>query len=200
MLFSSQLQYFVQMLPWINTRQRQAELRAIIERKRRIYDAARASSDSTTIISHIEQLEIFRTAKVVLLYYPIRNEVDLRPLVDKYQSEKLFLLPVIHRDHMDICPYHKGDTLKLGHARVPEPQSSPYRGKIDLILTPGVVFDKQKHRIGRGGGYYDRFLRRYRHAFALGVGYDFQLLDNTIPHTSRDKTLDGVVTPQHTIV
>lgn len=200
MLFYSQVQDILQRFPWAVKRKRKNELRALIEQKRRVYNADAARSDSAAIVARIEQTAVFRNAKVVLLYYPIRNEVDLRTLVDKYQGEKTFLLPVTHHDRMTVCPYRSDDQLRLGHSRVPEPLTAPYRGNIDLILTPGVVFDHHLHRIGRGGGYYDRFLRRHRRAFSLGVCYDFQLSAHTIPRNYWDKPVNGLVTPRLTIV
>lgn len=200
MLFASQLHDLKNHLPWCTKRQQQQALRTIVEQKRRIYPAEQAAADSQTIVGKIEQSAVFRNARTVLLYYPIHNEVDLRPLLDKYHDSKTMLLPVTHRKTMEIRPYTGEACLKPGYAHIPEPQTPAYTGKIDLILVPGVVFDRKGHRIGRGGGYYDRFLKKHKQACKLGVAYDFQLKHHDLPQTRHDQPIDGVVTPLETIV
>lgn len=200
MLFASQLQDFKNRLPWNAKRREQQAIRAIIEQKRRIYNAAKVSADSQTIVEKIEQLPIFRTAKTVLLYYPIRNEVDLRALLDKYRDSKTLLLPFIRRRSIEIRQYIGEDNLRQGYAHIPEPQTAAFVGNIDLIIVPGVVFDHKCHRIGRGGGYYDRFLAKHKEAYKLGVAYDFQLKHHDLPQTHHDQPLNAVITPLETIV
>lgn len=200
MLFASQLQDLKNRLPWNIKRQQQQALRTIVEQKRRIYPVGQAATDSQAIVERIEQSDVFRNARTVLLYYPIHNEVDLRPLLDKYHGSKTLLLPVTHRHSIEIRPYTGADCLREGYAHIPEPQTPAYTGRLDLILVPGVVFDSKGHRIGRGGGYYDRFLKTHKQAFKLGVAYDFQLKHHDLPQTRHDQPLNGVVTPLETIV
>ena len=174
-------------------------MRALVEQKRRIMSPEEVAAESGRIIAQIEQMSAFREAKTVLLFYPIHNEVDLRPLLTKYKGQKIFLLPVTHRHSMEVRPYDGEDMMRRGRLGVPEPQTSTYRGHIDLIIVPGVVFDQHRHRIGRGGGYYDRFLRKQLTAKKVGVCYSFQLKKHTIPHSWRDQKLDRIITPQQTI-
>ena len=60
---------------------------------------------SALIIAQLEQMSAFQEAKTVLLYYPIHHEVDLRPLLTKYEGQKTFLFPVTHRHSMEVRPY-----------------------------------------------------------------------------------------------
>ena len=199
MLFESQVHDFWSILPWIRIRREQRALRAVVEQKRRIMTKEQVAEQSALIMAQLEQMSAFREAKTVLLYYPIHNEVDLRPLLTKYKGQKIFLLPVTHRHSMEVRPYDGEDMMRRGRLGVPEPQTSTYRGHIDLIIVPGVVFDQHRHRIGRGGGYYDRFLRKQLTAKKVGVCYSFQLKKHTIPHSWRDEKLDRIITPQQTI-
>ena len=199
MLFESQVHDFWSILPWIRTRREQRALRAIVEQKRRIMTKEQVEEQSALIMAQLEQMSAFREAKTVLLYYPIHNEVDLRPLLTKYKGQKIFLLPVTHRHSMEVRPYDGEDMMRRGRLGVPEPQTSTYRGHIDLIIVPGVVFDQHRHRIGRGGGYYDRFLRKQLTAKKVGVCYSFQLKKHAIPHSWRDEKVDRIITPQQTI-
>ncbi len=199
MLFESQVHDFWSILPWIRIRREQRALRALVEQKRRIMTKEQVEEQSALIMAQLEQMSAFREAKTVLLYYPIHNEVDLRPLLTKYKGQKIFLLPVTHRHSMEVRPYDGEDMMRRGRMGVPEPQTKTYHGRIDLIIVPGVVFDQHRHRIGRGGGYYDRFLRKQLTAKKVGVCYSFQLKKHTIPHSWRDQKLDRIITPQQTI-
>ena len=199
MLFESQIHDFKMKLPWFQIRREQSALRAIVEQQRRMLTKEQVAEQSELIIAQLEQMSAFREAQTVLLYYPIHNEVDLRPLLTKYEGQKTFLFPVTHRHSMEVRPYDGEDMMRKGRLGVPEPQTKTYKGAVDLILVPGVVFDQHCHRIGRGGGYYDKFLSRLHHATKVGVCYSFQLKKHDIPHLWRDHKMDRVVTPQLTI-
>ena len=199
MLFDAQIHDFLAWLPWVRKRREQAAMRAIVEQRRRIMTKEQVEEDSARIITQIEQMSAFREARVVMLYYPVHNEVDLRPLLTKYEGQKIFLLPVTHRHSMEVRPYDGEDMMRKGRLGVPEPQTPTYSGHIDMMLIPDVVFDQHCHRIGRGGGYYDKFLTKHPYAKKVGVCYAFQLKKHTVPHTMRDIKMDRVVTPQQTI-
>lgn len=200
MLFESQLLDFFRSFPTVRARRKQLSQRGVVEQQRRILTKEQVADASAHIISQIEQMSVFREAKTVMIYYPIHNEVDLRPLLIKYAGEKTFLLPVTHRrGRMEVRPYDGEEMMRKGHYGIPEPQTTTYTGAIDLILVPGVIFDRHCHRIGRGGGYYDRFLRKHPQSFKMGVCYSFQLQQKDIPHTWLDVRMNRVVTPQQTI-
>ena len=199
MLFEAQIHDLKMLLPWVAARKEQASMRAIVEQRRRLMSAQEVAEQSALIIAQIEQMSAFREAQTVMLYYPIHNEVDLRPLLTKYADQKTFLLPVTHRHSMEVRPYDGEDMMRKGRLGVPEPQTETYNGPIDLILVPGVVFDQHRHRIGRGGGYYDKFLAQHLSAKKVGVCYTFQLKKHDIPHLWKDLKMDRVVTPQSTI-
>lgn len=186
-------------LPWSVLRRKQSERRVLTEQKRRILSGEQVAEYSALVVARIEQLPVFREANTVMLYYPVHNEVDLRPLLAKYACQKTFLLPVTHRRGIEVRPYEGEASMRKGRFGIPEPLTNTYTGKIDLILVPGVLFDHQGHRIGRGGGYYDRFLRKNSRSVKIGVCYPFQLQKEAIPHTWLDVRMDGVVTPLQTI-
>ena len=182
MLFEAQIHDLKMWLPWLRIRREQKAMRAIVEQQRRMMTAEQVSEQSAQIVAQIERMSAFREAQTVLLYYPIHNEVDLRPLLTKYGDQKTFLFPVTHRRSMEVRPYDGEDMMRKGRYGVPEPQTETYKGHIDLILVPGVVFDRHRHRIGRGGGYYDKFLADHLSSTTIGVCYDFQLKKHSIPH------------------
>lgn len=198
MLFESNIIDFLHWFPCNRVRHAKSEMRSLLVQKRRLLTADQVCEYSARVISRVEQLACFRQAKTVLLYYPLRNEVDLRPLLDRYADEKTILLPVTHRKHMDACPYCGEALMKPGRFHILEPQTPPYKGMIDIVLVPGVAFDRRCNRLGRGGGYYDRFLSHRRGSVLVGVAFDFQLVER-VPTRFFDKRLDMVISPSQTI-
>lgn len=199
MLFETNIRDLLRLLPTYRTRKAKVEMRELLTQKRRLLTDEQKTEASSRVIERLEQMEWFREAKTVLIYYPIHNEIDLLPLVKKYKHEKTLLFPVTHRKTIDACPYRGNALMKRGKFNIPEPQTEPYKGKIDLILIPGVAFDRKCNRLGRGGGYYDRFLCKQRHSKLIGVGYDFQIVDE-VPTERNDMRLQGVIVPSQAIV
>ncbi|MCQ2311832.1 MAG: 5-formyltetrahydrofolate cyclo-ligase [Paludibacteraceae bacterium] len=185
--------------PWSRLKKQKRDLREVLEQRRRVYDASKAELDSQTLVERISQLPQFQQAQTVMLYMPIHNEVNLKGLLDLYEGQKTFLLPVTHRRSMQAHPYAGEENMIRGKYRVVEPTTPPYKGSIDLILVPGVAFDKQLHRLGRGGGFYDKFLRKHPQATKMGVGYDFQIYKKVLPHSLLDVKLDAIITPTKSI-
>lgn len=197
MLFESQLRDFKRLLPWNRIKKRKTDLRELMRQKLRVQTPEDLKSWSEAVIERIEQLHMFRHAHVVMFYYPVHHEVDLRPLLDKYKDEKVILLPVTHHDSIELRQYIGKDDLKAGHYGIPTPQTGTYRGTPNLVIVPGLAFDKDLVRIGRGKGYYDRFLRKLRKVPKVGVCYDFQISDD-VPWSMHDVRMDKVITPSAT--
>ena len=76
--------------------------------------------------------------------------------------------------------------------------AAEYTGDVDLIIVPGVAFDRKLHRLGRGGGYYDRFLRQYKKAAHVAVAYDFQIVKE-VPSSWFDRRVTCIVTEKEVI-
>lgn len=197
MLFESLIIDFLELLPGNRLKQDKKRMRELLAQKRRLLSKEAVAEQSRLVVAAVEQMPSFQSAQTVLIYYPTHNEVDLLPLIKRYKKEKTFLFPVVHRKTMTACPYEGNAKMHRGKFNIPEPTTEPYVGDIDLILVPGVGFDKRGNRLGRGGGYYDKFITRLgRKTLLVGVGYDFQLVDE-VPANRWDKRLDYVVTPSN---
>lgn len=195
MLFESVFIDILKFLPSNKLQQEKKRLRELLAQKRRLLSKDEVAELSSKIVVAVEQMPCFQEAKTVLIYYPTHNEVDLLPLIKRYKKEKTFLFPVVHRKAMVACPYEGNSKMHRGKFNIPEPTTPPYTGHIDMVLVPGVAFDKSGNRLGRGGGYYDRFITNLgKKTLLAGVGYDFQLVDK-VPANRRDKRLNYVVTP-----
>jgi len=199
MLFQSRINAFLQLLPYWQKKKEKQEVRAVLEEKRRILTKEQVDEQSALILERLTALPEFQEAKTVLVYYPIRNEVNTRPLLEEYRDKKVMLLPKTKSGHrMELRKYQGRDNLVRGRYGIPEPQGEAYHGKVDLVVVPGVGFDYQLHRLGRGGGYYDRFLANSPRALRVAVAYEFQVKPQ-IPADRHDKKMDIIVTPSRII-
>lgn len=165
------------------------ELRANLAQRRRLLPPEVVAQCSQEVVQAVQASEAYERAQTVLMYYPLHNEIDLRGLLD--DASKTFLLPVTHHRSLEIRPYASQSDLQKGKFGIMEPQTPTYTGKVDLIIVPGVAFDHHLHRMGRGGGYYDRFLRKYRHTPKIGVCYAFQYLES-IPRDRHDQNVTQI--------
>jgi 5-formyltetrahydrofolate cyclo-ligase len=90
--------------------------------------------------------------------------------------------------------------MHRGQFNIPEPTTESYKEPIDLIILPGVGFDKHGNRLGQGGGYYDRFLAiGHKQSVLVAVAYDFQLVEK-VPTNRRDKKMDYIILPTKGVI
>ena len=95
-------------------------------------------------------------ARYILIYYPLRYELNLLALLD---DEKNFYLPRVCGDKLLICPFKKGEKLEKSKLNICEPCSNPINPQnLDLVIVPALMADVNGYRLGYGGGFYDRFL------------------------------------------
>ncbi len=183
---------------WRNQeRQRLIGLRRSIEKaERRMLDAGIASGLDTLLPAS--------GGKVVAVYWPIRGEPDLRDwYADAAARGTELALPVVTGKDQPLVflPWRPGDALVPGALKIPVPaQGDPVRP--DIIVSPLVGFDQDRHRLGNGGGYYDRTLASYEtKPLTLGVGYQRCALRTIYPQ-SFDVPMDCIITedsitPEH---
>jgi 5-formyltetrahydrofolate cyclo-ligase len=122
----------------------------------------------------------FRKKKIKLaLYYPSSFEINVLKLLEfNYISNQKLLLPVIEENNsMNFFPWNKNKILKVNKYGMLEPIKS--KQKIpNIMLVPLLTYDKNKHRLGYGKGFYDRYLNRYLKKFknilTVGVAFSFQ--------------------------
>ena len=144
--------------------------------------------------------------QVVFAYYSLPDEVCTRQLVDDLLAEgKTVLLPkVVSEEAMEWCIYKGPQDLQEGSFRIMEPAENhgdrsldstlqrADQGTVAVILVPGMAFDAKGHRLGRGRGYYDRFLAAYPHIYKIGVCFDFQKVEE-VPTDDFDIAVDEVI-------
>jgi 5-formyltetrahydrofolate cyclo-ligase len=135
------------------------------------------------------------TAVTLGIYWPIRDEPDLRPVYDELarQGVQLALPVVVERDApLHFAAWKPGDGLVRDAHGVPVPQQASTPLHPDALLVPCVGFNADHIRLGYGGGFYDRTLAVNSRPLAVGIAYAGSLVD--FPSESHDIPLDDVIT------
>ena len=151
------------------------------------------------ICNRLIQTVLFQEAIHIALYCALNNEVNTSELIENYYCKKKIVLPVITGENMHFYHYSGSENLKKGAFGILEPVSRDLvpPEDIDLFIIPGVAFDYHCNRIGRGKGYYDRYLADINKP-TIGLCFDFQLI-NSIPHEPHDKKMTLILTETTTI-
>jgi 5-formyltetrahydrofolate cyclo-ligase len=144
----------------------------------------------------------YRKAKTILFYASFDGEVDTKKMVKQAQKHgKRIALPVILEDRKSIIPsevYDLNKELGIGLYGIKQPRISCLRpvdlSDIDLVIVPGVAFAKNGCRLGRGKGYYDRFLKKLPSKTAtFGLAFDFQVVESLPFINPRDIPVKKVI-------
>lgn len=151
-------------------------------------------SAASKVFSRLEDLNIFQSAKNILIYYSLPDELPTVQIIEQWCDKKKLYLPRVAGDDLEILPYHR-ECLNVGSYDIEEPTGADIVSidVIDLVIVPAVAFDRRGYRLGRGKGYYDRLLSCAK-VIKVGVGYDFQLMES-VPVESHDVPMDIVITP-----
>lgn len=172
-----------------------SQLRAHIAELRLQYTSAELAHLSEQIVESLAA-RLPATARTIVLYHPLPDEVDVRPLMERLHSQqRLVLLPcVTGTSTMELRRYQGPESLRAGAFGILEPTGPAFNSlsDIDAAIVPGVAFDSEGHRLGRGRGYYDRFLAAVPHIYKIGVCFPFQLVGQ-VPVTPTDVAMDTVV-------
>ena len=155
----------------------------------------------------LEAREDFRRARTVLLSLAFRSEWETRSLLRTARAlEKTVLVPRVNPETRMLDVYSVEDLERdvgRGYAGIDEPLAHCERmdvAAIDWVLVPGVAFDLSGHRIGYGGGYYDRLLPALRpDARRIAGAFELQIVER-IPAAPHDVQVDAIVTEARTIV
>ena len=169
------------------------ELRKLILQQKRQFTPQQLAQLSLSVLQRLRPL--LREARIILAYYALPDEVDTRHLLDELVAEgKTVLLPkVLDNTSMELRRYTGPHDLREGAYHIMEPIGETFTAadQIDIALIPGLAFDAQGHRLGRGKGYYDRFLSAFR-GKTIGVCFDFQKVAE-VPVDAHDVAVDRVV-------
>lgn len=180
------------------------EIRKNVLNKRNNMLQQEVINNSNIIINKLTNLNEYKNSKVVFIYMSFGNEVVTSELIKRMLTEnKRVVIPYTDTKNTVLIPSEVKsleDDLVLNKFGYYEPEFEKIKlvepEEFDLIVTPGVAFDKQLNRVGYGKGYYDRILlRKRKDAKAVAVAFEFQVLDE-VPAESHDIKMDMIITEE----
>ena len=182
------------------------ELRAEILRKRSRLTKENIVDYSEIITNSLKNLDAYKNAKRIMTFVSMGTEVDTHPLIEQAledgksivipitvdKTRELLLSDLFSLSELEVAD-HNIEIPKDGFLRLVQP------GTIDLVLVPGLAFAKNGHRVGYGGGYYDRFLAKLDKSVPkIAIGFDLQIVDQ-VPTNDFDIPVDSLITEKRII-
>lgn len=155
---------------------------------------------------HILAETVWKEAKTVGVYIPVRRETGTHQLAENAWDEGKDVLVPCTPPSLDgvmyFLPCLKGQPLMVNRYGIPEPAPETRPAPSDsnwipeVIIVPGVAFDRKGRRIGSGGGYYDRLFAKpsFKDAVRIGIGYSFQVVSRDLPMDKWDAPLHALAT------
>ncbi|TCO73130.1 5-formyltetrahydrofolate cyclo-ligase [Marinisporobacter balticus] len=177
-------------------------IRQEILKKREVLSLDQVDAKSQTIFHQLTTLDFYKSAKTVMIYIDFRNEVKTHCIIeDLLKSNKNVIIPISVPTTKEMILSQLLDPkeeLVKGTYGILEPKERYIRkvdpAILDLIIIPGVAFDRKGYRIGYGGGYYDRFLDKISEATpSIALSFDLQIVDK-VPNDSFDYPVDYIIT------
>ena len=189
-----------------------AEKAQLRESARRIRDGisqADRERQNKVLFSMITSTEMYENAQYILTYVSCGSEVDTKDLIKKAvrDGKRVYAPKTFGGGQMEFYEVEELGQLKRNSIGILEPDGNPSRAfpyqmhiSMDraeqcLIFVPGLLFDAKLGRLGAGGGYYDRYLKRFRKKMAVGLSFNEQIAER-VPMGDDDETMDLIVTPQ----
>ena len=155
------------------------ELRRSIRERKRAMTEGEIESRSQKLGELFIASQAYRNAKTIYGYLPYNQEVRTVPMLEQaLRDGKTVAVPKCYGDEMKFIVMTDLSQVEKGYAGIPEPiADGPVADdETALVLMPGLAFDPQGHRIGYGGGFYDKFLSREPAHPTLALCYEFQML------------------------
>ncbi len=172
-----------------------AQLRKEIREKKRAMTEEDICCRSRILCEKFLRSEAYRNAKTIYGYLPYNQEVRTWDALRQAMADgKGVAVPKVYGDEMKFIYITDFSQIATGYCGIPEPiMDGPVaEDKTALVLMPGLAFDRDGHRIGYGGGYYDRFLSEEPDHPTLALCYDFQIQDS-LPTEEFDIPVDAVI-------
>ena len=162
---------------------------------------------SKNVEDKLSELPFYKKAKMIMVYYPLRGEVDILRKIRRDLGSKRFCFPVMDLEAKNLRIFEISNLEQdfgPGPRGVMQPDTQSSKEvdvkDIDMVIVPGLAFDRKKNRLGRGAGFYDRFLQNVTTPTKkVGIAFEFQILENLPTNLSWDQKVDTVVSEDFVI-
>lgn len=154
------------------------ELRKAVREKKRAMTPQEIEKRSQLLLQQFVQTEAYQKAAAIYGYLPYNQEVRTVPILQRaIEDGKKVAVPKVYGDEMRFVYLDDLTQVAAGYAGIPEPiaDAPVAEDKTALVLMPGLAFDMEGHRIGYGGGFYDKFLSNEPEHPTVALCYDFQV-------------------------
>jgi len=178
--------------------ERKKAIRQLIKERKTQLSLEERDEFSQRIFQTLAEQNVFQNAHNVLCYWSMPDEVQTHTFILNHLFEKTWLLPVVIGNTLQIRQFTGKDDLKQGVLGIGEPIGEPYDGAIDLAIIPGLAFDRNGNRLGRGKGFYDHFLSQ-QFIYTIALAFHCQLIDE-VPIEPWDIVMQQIITEKETIV
>ena len=161
-------------------------LRQTIKERKKAMTEAEIVAASNRLAEQFYATEQYRNAKTIYGYLPYNQEVRTTPILQKALADgKKIAVPKVYGDKMRFIYLEDLSQVEKGYCNIPEPiDDGPVADDpTALVLMPGLAFDAEGHRIGYGGGFYDKFLMEEPGHPTVALCYEFQML----PHLETEE-------------
>jgi len=156
-----------------------SKLRDKILKLRNSLDPTMKTIYDEIIFQSVIRLEEYQSAAAIYCYIDFKNEVSTEKIIaHAFSQQKKVAVPKIDAGKMNFYYIKSFDDLTPGYYNIMEPATDQIADEHGFMILPGVAFDKQGHRIGYGGGFYDKYLSAHRDLYKAAIAYDFQILDS----------------------
>ncbi len=169
------------------------QLRKLMRERKAALTAEQKQAEADAVFAAIERLPEFAQASTILLYYSMPDELPTHRVVERWSATKRVLLPRVAGDDLELVAYD-GRLSSDNAFHIAEPTGPALDVVPDLVVVPGVAFDRQCNRMGRGRGFYDRLLAMAA-SRTIGVALTCQMVEQ-VPCEPHDRPLDMVATAQ----
>ncbi|GKU30413.1 5-formyltetrahydrofolate cyclo-ligase [Clostridium folliculivorans] len=176
------------------------EIRKKILEYRETIDENQRKMWDEEIFKSLINSDLYKRSNTIFAFVSFKSEVDTHKIINHALSNgKTICVPKINskQEGIKIYKIDNFDQLKEGYFGILEPVESCEKvdsNTLDLILMPGVAFDRHGGRVGYGAAFYDRFLSNMsKQVYKVALAYDFQVMD-TVPMDEHDVKIDGVIT------
>lgn len=174
-------------------------LRKQMRVRKRVLPSALRQRSEAAVFGTIDALGLLDGAAHILLYCSLPDELPTHATIERWSQQhgRTIYLPRVVGNELEVVPYLGADSLSDDNSfHIAEPTGEAVdTGVVQAVIVPGMAFDLDCHRMGRGKGYYDRLLSR-GDLFTIGVGFDCQLVEQ-VPCERHDRQLHNVVTATH---
>lgn len=179
----------------MTTKEEKKTLRVLMHQQRKALDPVKKLAYDRWICAEILTLIHTQNFRTIHAYIPLKGEIDIKPLLSNLLSKKITVIcpKTLKKRNLENRVLVSLQDLEVGIMGTEHPlQPTIYNGSFDLIIVPGLAFDKENYRLGYGGGYYDNFLASHTGSYKLGIFYPFQEV-NSVPIESHDIKLDRIL-------